>query len=58
MRLTRFPDATARLLQEDVVATAAFTDRNSLELFVKLGMHVLPDWLSIHRGVATGTAAR
>jgi hypothetical protein len=37
-------------LQEKVVAAVTFVDRHSLELFVKLGLHVLPDWLSIRQG--------
>lgn len=37
--------------QEQLVASIAFTDRQSLELFVKLGQHVLPEWLSIREGM-------
>jgi hypothetical protein len=43
--------AAVPFLQETVVATVVFADRNSLELFLKLGLHVLQDWLSIRQGV-------
>jgi hypothetical protein len=42
------------LLQETVLATVMFTDRQSLELFAKLGLHVLPNWLGIRQGVQGG----
>jgi hypothetical protein len=49
--------ATVWLLQETVVATATFTNRESLELFAKLGLHVLPHWLGIRQGVQRGRPA-
>jgi hypothetical protein len=49
--------AAVWFLQETVVATVAFTNRESLELFAKLGLHVLPHWLGIRQGAQAGRAA-
>jgi hypothetical protein len=56
--MPRFWLAGVWLLQETVVATVTFTDRQSLELFEKLGLHVLPHWLGIRQGVQAGRAGR
>lgn len=46
-------------LQDEVVATVAFADRASLEVFVKLALQVLPDWLTIRQSKkGWATAAR
>ncbi|WIA33300.1 hypothetical protein OEZ86_006439 [Tetradesmus obliquus] len=50
VEVQRLPKPVVVSAEETVVATAVIPDRDSVELFLKLSLQVLQDWLSIRQG--------